>query len=144
VNPSRKFARETVLEIVRPLRAVKTTSRSRRKVGFGAECGPSRGDPCRPAIRPSETFPVSIASDCCRPCADLQLQLANEREAQESGHRLHPQTQAAKSQNVRGYKLAMARGPRDALEQSELNQYCYTRGCISNVAITSRRVAAAI
>jgi hypothetical protein len=40
---------------------------------------------------------------CRRPVADLQLQLANEREAQESGHRLHPQTQAAKSQNVRGF-----------------------------------------
>jgi hypothetical protein len=46
------------------LRAVNPISRSQRNDGFGAHSGPSRGDPCRRALRPTATYAVAICYVC--------------------------------------------------------------------------------
>ncbi len=43
-----------------PLRAVKPISRSQLKGGFGTDSGPSRGDPYRPAVRPTEASKAAV------------------------------------------------------------------------------------
>ena len=40
--------------------AVKPTSRSQRNDAYGADTGPSRGDACRRAIRPTEAFKAAV------------------------------------------------------------------------------------
>ena len=42
------------------LRPVKRTPRSQWNGGFGADSGPSRGDPFRPAIRPIEASKAAV------------------------------------------------------------------------------------
>ena len=42
--------------------AVKPGSRSQLNVGFGADCGRSRGGPRRGAIRPTETSTESVST----------------------------------------------------------------------------------
>ena len=51
-NPRERGILEILRDTPRPLRAVKPISRSQWNGGFGAHCGPSRGDPCRRAVRP--------------------------------------------------------------------------------------------
>src|SRR5271166_1467826 len=76
------------------LRAVNPISRSKWNGGFSVHSGPSRGDPCRRALRPIEaskapigyvrnsrlrpsvvrkerTLPDSLANGPCRPLADV-------------------------------------------------------------------------
>ena len=45
-----------------PLRAVKPISRSQWNGGYGADSGPSRGDPCRRAFRPIEASTDAISN----------------------------------------------------------------------------------
>jgi hypothetical protein len=44
------------------LGAVKRTPRSRWNAGFGSDSGPSRSDPCRPALRPFATYICIVES----------------------------------------------------------------------------------
>jgi hypothetical protein len=43
------------------LRAVKPISSSQWSDGFGADTGPSQGDPCRPTFRPKQAFRKSLS-----------------------------------------------------------------------------------
>ena len=48
----------------RPKRAVKRTPCSQWTDGYGADFGPSRGDPCRPAFRPIEASKAANGDGC--------------------------------------------------------------------------------
>ena len=48
-------------------RAAKRTSRSQWNVGYGTDCGPSRGGVGRRAFRPTETVTLALATDRPRP-----------------------------------------------------------------------------
>ena len=60
---------------------------SNRMTGFGADSGASRGDPCRRAFRPSETFPAPPTYDRPRPRCCPSRSAANGRITPESCRR---------------------------------------------------------
>jgi len=62
------------------LRAVKAGSHSND--GFGSDSGPSRGEPRRPAFRPSEAFPAALTDGRPRPWATFLVGLPYGRNAQ--------------------------------------------------------------
>ncbi len=59
-NPRERGILEILCDTPRRLRAVKAISLSQSNVGYGAASGPSRGDSCRRAIRPTEPSTVAI------------------------------------------------------------------------------------
>jgi hypothetical protein len=56
-----------------PLRAVNPISRSQWNDGFGPDSGPSGGDPCRHALRPSETIAIRLTTDRLDPLLPFKI-----------------------------------------------------------------------
>jgi hypothetical protein len=66
---------------------VKPISRSHWDGGFGADSGPSRGDPCRPTFRPTATHAATIYYVRFTPIRDVALTVSNAQIAVMSGRR---------------------------------------------------------
>ena len=63
-----------------PASVVKPISRSQRNDAYGADTGPCRGDPCRRAFRPSETFPMPPPRHALDPLRAFKIEPMNGRE----------------------------------------------------------------
>jgi hypothetical protein len=66
--------------------AEKKAAGSQLNDGYGADSGPSRGDPFRPAVRPSATFPVPPPMRALDPLLAFKIEPMNGREAPRSVH----------------------------------------------------------
>ena len=67
------------LDLAAGLRLRAVSLRSECNGRYAAHTGPSRGDPCKPAIRPSETIAIRAATDALDPTRALEIGPMNGR-----------------------------------------------------------------